>query len=208
MTEQWDDPNIPSEQRLTALEETVLEYTLPPYKYTKTRIAKDIGRSPSTVWRIQQDLVKKGKLDRTPSGHIFKGKYEHAVKVYQEIENKTFKETPTVKKWVENMKARNIIDYKRRVTNLWKLCKTIDTNPIELLQNINIVQSYWDQFVNKFREGDAFSIRNENNKAGGINQKHYGDALKSYRSSNGKEIPRGYIETEQPNTATYARIKL
>lgn len=198
----------PVEIKLEPLEKTVLDYTLPPYKYKKNEIAKLIKRSPSTVWRIQQFLVNKGFLEKAPSGHIFKTGYERSAKLYEEIENKTFKERPTVKKWIENMRSRKIVDYKRRVTNLWKLCKTVDKNPEELLQDINLVQPIWDEFVNKFREGSAFSIRNEGNKSGGLNPKHYGDALKSFRDANGKETNKGYIETEQTNTGIYARIKL
>lgn len=198
----------PPEIKLDPLEETVLTYTIEPYRYTKPKIAKLIKRSPSTVWRIQQDLVRKGKLDKTPSGHIFKGKYQHSIKAYEEIENKTFKETPSVKKWIESMRSRSIVDYKRRVTNLWKLCKTIDKSPEEMLEHINIVQTYWDQFVNKFRGGEAFSIRQEGNKSGGINPKHYGDALKSFREANGRKTEKGYIETEQTNSGIYARVRL
>jgi len=204
-----DQPAVqPPVEELDPLEETVLTYTIEPYRYTKSKIAKLIKRSESTVWRIQQDLVRKGKLDKTPSGHIFKGKYEHATKVYEEIENKTFKETPSVKKWIESMRSRSIVDYKRRVTNLWKLCKTIDKSPEELLENINIVQTYWDQFVNKFRGGEAFSIRQDGNKTGGLNPKHYGDALKSFREANGRKTEKGYIETEQTNSGIYARVRL
>ena len=197
-----------SETKLEPLEQTVLEYTLPPHKLKKNEIAKLINRSTSTVWRIQQFLVEKGFLEKAPSGHIFKSGYERSTKAYEEIENKTFKERPTVKKWQERMRSRKIVDYKRRITNLWKLCKTIDKNPEELLSDINLVQPLWDEFVNKFREGSAFSIRNEGNKSGGLNPKHYGDALKSYREANGKDTPKGYIETEQVNTGIYARIKL
>lgn len=196
------------EIKLEPLEQTVLDYTLPPYRYKKGEIAKLIKRSPSTVWRIQQFLVSRRLLDKAPSGHIFKNKYEHASKTFEEIQNKTFKERPVVKKWIDNMRSRNIVDYKRRTTNFWKLCKTIDKDPEEFLQDINIVQPYWDEFVNKFRDGNAFSIRNEGNKSGGLNPKHYGDALKSFREANGKKTEKGYIETEQVNTGIYARIKL
>lgn len=194
------------------LKTLVFNYSMPPYSFSQSRIAKQLKISRGTIYKLQKELVADGKITKDEKGNVlvptnFKTPYH-----YHEVTESDFGEDPLIMQWLQSMKRSGKVRPNSQVNILYVFCETIKIRPVALLGNILDVQSLVDTFENKFRAGQAKYIRpslaNIQDGKQDTAITTYVKAVKSFIERNGKEIPRGFLEVKQQTFDIYKRIKL
>ena len=98
------------------------------------------------------------------------------------------------------------------LTNLWRICTTIDTHPDVFLQEIETAEEMKDKFVLALKDGKAVYIYNikkkDPEKQSKVNPQPYIEAIRSFRDRNSKDLPKGYLRIERVASDTYSRVHL
>ena len=96
------------------------------------------------------------------------------------------------------------------VSNLYKICKTLNVHPTDFLQNLQSATEYHTEFVKKFRAGESVYINKKKHadeqtqsNSGAIK---YTQALVSFLKVNGMSVPVGHFKTMQKTTGMYSRM--
>ena len=209
----WDNPRIMDETRQKLLDDKILELTLSEKNYTKQQIANLINRSVSYVWLTWKRLAEQGRLEKDPeTGHIKKNIPIINLRTFAEIEKTEFGEIESIARWIKSMKSSNIQNYPTQVSNFWKICKTINVHPDSFLISIEEAKSLYEDFVDKFRKGEAVYIykskKIDPTKQANANPQAYTESLKSFMTRNGIVIPEGQLRIDRDSTMIYGRVHL
>ena len=213
-TKLWDRPRISEEERKNALEDEVLRLTLPseqnPYGHKRYEIGKLVNRSPTTVWKIQQELVKKGKLDVTEGGRIVHEKPTDELLLKSQLSREGIERIASVRTWILSMKKKEIKNIDEQVRYFWQICQTLNVHPDAFLQPVKEIEELYDRFIEKFQNNEVVYIRkkfkNPSNKTSSYD--HYTNALKSFIRRNGIQIPLGSLTIKRTPQKIYASIHL
>lgn len=210
----WDRPRISEEERKNALKNEVLKLTLPseqnPYGHKRYEIGKLVNRSQTTIWIIQQELVKEGKLDVTVGGRIVHEKPTDELILKSQLSREGIERIASVRTWILSMKKKGIQNIDEQVRYFWQICQTLNVHPDAFLQPIKEIEELHDKFIEKFQNNEVVYVRkkyrNPSNKNSSYD--HYINALKSFVRRNGIAIPRGNLELKRRPQKIYSSIHL
>lgn len=209
----WEDSNVSDEERKRKREEEVLRLTLPPFRYKRSRIAKELHLSITVVWQIRKKLVEEGKLVKDERGRIKNASPEKTARLYDEIIDSEFGQIPSMKIMIDNLKKSNK-KYDQIIGYFYKVCKTISRHPDDFKLPEQIVEQYKDEFIEKFSKGESFYIDKEHPKRfeneGDTSAEHYLNSIRSFRKANNIPLSRGFLKlpSNKNMKGKYARIKL
>jgi|GEM_PF-6397227 len=210
----WDRPRISEEERRNALKDEVLKLTLPseenPYGHKRYEIGKLVNRSETTIWNIQQELVKEGKLDVTKSGRIVHEKPTDDLLLRSQLSREGIERIGSVKTWVLSMKKKGIKNIDEQVRYFWQICQTLNVHPDAFLQPIKEIEELHDKFIEKFKNNEVVYVRKKFKNPANKNSsyEHYTSALKSFVRRNGIPIPLGSLEIKRSPQKIYSSIHL
>lgn len=151
-------------------------------------------------------------LSKYETGHIIRSKSNRAVQTYDDVSKTNFVKLASVKRWIDSLKRSNIKNWKFMLTNLWRICTTLDQHPDIFLQEIETAEEMKDKFVLALRDGKAVYIyklkQKDPEKQSKVNPQPYIEAIRSFRDRNSKDNPKGYLIINRIPSDTYARIHL
>jgi len=210
----WDRPRISDVERKNELKKEVLRLTLPsiqnPYSHKRYEIAKLVNRSETTVWNIQQELVKEGKLDVTTGGRIIHEKPTNELILKSQLTREGIEKIASIRTWILSMKKKEIKNIDEQVRYFWQVCQTLNVHPDAFLQPIADIEDLHDRFIEMFKNNQVVYIRkhfkNPANKTSSYD--HYTNAIKSFVRRNGIQIPLGYLELKRKPQTVYSSIHL
>lgn len=213
-TRLWDRPRISDTDRKNELKKEVLRLTLPseenPYGHKRYEISAIVNRSQTTIWNIQQDLVKEGKLDISTTGRIIHEKPTDELILKSQLSREGIERIASVRTWILSMKKKGISNIDEQVRYFWQVCQTLNIHPDAFLQPITEIESLHDKFIEKFENNEVVYTRknykNPNKK--NSSHDHYTNAIKSFVRRNGIQIPLGYLEMKRKPQKIYATIHL
>lgn len=216
--------------------------TVDEENYTKEEIAKKVNRSPSFIYLKWDELSRtcncnhkeethrndhchylvdltqcncksfSPKLKKAESGFIIREKSNRGVQTFDDIKKTNFIKLASVKRWSEALKKSGNKNWKFMITNMWRICTTLDIHPDMFLQEIETAEDMKDKFVLALRDGKAVYIYNykkkDPEKQSRVNPQPYIEAIRSFRDRNSKDIPKGFLKIDRIPSDSYARIHL
>jgi len=193
----------------------VLELYLPPHNKKIKEIALLLNRSRSFIYYRIQELVVLGMLKKNEeTGHIVRELPESQIDGYADVMKTEFNKYKSVERWVTKMKRDKIKNWAYQVTDLFKICKTLERNPDHFLAPLEIVEQMMEDFEEKFRNGEAYYIDKQHksidkNRAD-VSIGHFVKAVRSFRQRLGHPVPKnvGGILSVTEDTGNYARLKM
>jgi len=192
----------------------ILELFLPPHNKKIKEVAILVNRSRSFVYHKLQGLVDEGKLERLASGHIKRVLPESQIEGYADVLKSDFLKYKSIERWIYRMKRDKVKGWAYQVTNLYKICKTLQRIPDHFLSPLEQVEQFMEDFDEKFRKGEAYYIDEKNIKKmkskEDVSIAHFVKAVRSFRQKLGHPIPKGVggIMSVSEETGKYARHKL
>ena len=133
--------------------------------YSRNEISKLINRSPPMVTNYMKQLVKQGKLQITDSGRIAKTEKEETQKVTEILQSEWLEgKNPEVKAWIEKMQVagkggKPLVAWKRNVSTLYVVCRTLEISPNAFLINIDETKRLLTEFKKRFDSNTAYRIQ-------------------------------------------------
>lgn len=198
-----------------AIRQRVLELYLPPHNKKIKEIALLLNRSRSFIYYRIQELVALGFLKKNEeTGHIIRELPESQIDGYADVMKTEFNKYKSVERWVTKMKRDKIKNWAYQVTDLFKICKTLERNPDHFLAPLELVEQLMEDFEEKFRNGEAYYIDKQHkaldkNRAD-VSIGHFVKAVRSFRQRLGHPVPKnvGGILSVTEDTGNYARLKM
>jgi len=206
-----DESEDPADIQMKA---RILELFLPPFNKKIKEIAFLINHSRSFVYGKLQELVEEGKLEKLDSGHIKRVMPESQIEGYSDVVKSEFHKYKSIERWIYRMKRDKVKNWAYQVTDMYKICKTLQRIPDHFLAPLEQVEQLMEEFDDKFRKGEAFYIDEKNIKKlksrEDVSITHFIKAVRSFRLKLGHPIPKklGGILTISEPTGQYARYKL
>ena len=152
------------------------------------------------------------KLRKNEYGHIIKSKPNRQVQTFEDIGKTNFIKFASIQKWRDSLIKSKVAKYKDMMSNFWRICATLDVNPDAFLMDITTVEELKDKFVQKYRDGEAVYLydrkKRDSLQQSQANANPYIESIRSFRTRNGKEITKGYLEIDRENTDLYSMIHL
>lgn len=163
-------------------------------------IGEQIGKSRSQTWRIVQRLAAEGKVRLTETGRIETTDAQKQQAEYRQLDEDTFVQTyPSVKRWVDDLRVRKIVDWRSRLGALKAISDTLKLSPESFLANQDTAKAYFTSFVLEWeKDHTAGTYR-------------YRMAMRYFTAFNGIAWSRGasgVLTGEKANYGKYAHIKL
>jgi len=193
----------------------VLELYLPPHNKKIKEIAMLMNRSRSFIYYKLQELVALGLLEKNDeTGHIVRELPESQIEGYADVMKTEFNKYKSVERWIAKMKRDKIKNWAYQVTNLFKICKTLERNPDHFLAPLEIVEQMMEDFEEKFRAGESYYIDKNHNKVNknksDVSINSFVKAVRSFRQRLGHPVPKnvGGILSVTEDTGNYARLKM
>ncbi len=192
----------------------ILELFLPPHNKKIKEIAMLINRSRSFVYHKLEALVEEGKLERLDTGHLKRVSPESSTEGYSDVMKDDFDKYKSIERWIYRMKRDKVKGWAYQVTNLFKICKTLQRVPDHFLAPLEQVEQMMEDFDEKFRKGEAYYVDKKNIKAvkskEDVSIAHFVKAVRSFRMKLGHPVPKGVggILSVSEETGKYGRLKL
>ena len=199
-----------------ALRVRILELYLPPHNKKIKDIAILINRSRSYVYYKLQELVELGHLKKNEkTGHIIREMPESQIDGYADVMKSDFNKYKSIERWIAKMKRDKIKNWAYQVTDLYKICKTLERTPDHFLAPLEMVEQMTEEFEEKFKAGEAYYIDSKNKSINTKNREdvsigHFVKAIRSFRQRLGHPVPKGVggILSVTEDTGNYAKLKM
>ena len=196
------------------MKERILELFLPPHNKKIKEIAMLVNRSRSFVYQKLQELVDEGKVEKLDSGHIKRVLPESQIDGYADVIRSDFLKYKSIERWIYRMKRDGVKGWAYQVTNLFKICKTLQRVPDHFLAPLEQVEQFLEEFDEKFRKGEAYYIDEKNIKKmksrEDVSIAHFVKSVRSFRQKLGHPVPKGIggIMSVSDETGKYSVYKL
>lgn len=211
----FEDNEVSMNVEDIAIRARILELYLPPHNKKIKEIALLLNRSRSFIYYKLQELVKLKQLKKNEAtGHIIRELPESQIDGYADVMKTEFNKYKSVERWVAKMKRDKIKNWAYQVTDLYKICKTLERNPDHFLAPLEIVEQMMEDFEEKFRAGESYYIdtknKSINKNRSEVSIGHFVKAVRSFRQRLGHPVPKnvGGILSVSEDTGNYARLKL
>ena len=200
--------------------------------YKQIEIAKYVNRTAQTIYKIQNDLVQQGRLERDENGQlkIYRPKVDPTV--FKNIQKDDFRKMPTITKWIEKKsqsnKGQGIKKLESYIGKVLVTCNTLQMHPDKIIYSydergepthLEALSNFMMQFSTAMKQGTvqyrnkkAVRTRMNGAKTGIV---EYVRAWASLLESHGKPIPSKYggkdhiLSRNNPiTTGSYSGIQL
>lgn len=198
-----------------SIRQRILDFYLPPHNKKIKDIALLMNRSRSFIYYRLQELVTLGLLQKNEeTGHIIRVLPESQVDGYADVMKTEFNKYKSIERWIGKMKRDKIKNWTYQVTDLFKICKTLERTPDHFLAPLEIVEQMMEDFEEKFRAGESYFV-DKKHKSINMNRSevsigHFVKAVRSFRQRLGHPVPKnvGGILSVTEETGNYARLKM
>lgn len=185
------------------MDQRIIELT--KSKKTQKQIAHLVNRGRTFVYEKQRELKEKGLINDDDT----EGIKEKDLQSISDINVDEFEKIESVKLMKSRLQKR-IKDSRLLIVKLLVFCRTMGRHPDELLDHdIDIIESWKDDFIEKYLKGElAYTKKIKYEKERTLSgATHYTKALKNFLETNGKTVPRGYLDVNIEEN-DYSKIKL
>lgn len=176
--------------------------------YRQVDIAKFIQRKTGTVYKLQNELVSNGRLERV-NGKIKINRPKVDPTNFKTMDKEQFKQIPSIEKWVriksQINKGQGLKKLDTYVSRVLVTCNTLETHPDKILSSydefgepthLETLSEFLMNFSKAMRDGDVKYLqpRNSRTRINGSSTSiiDYVRAWSSLLESHGKPIPAKY----------------
>lgn len=175
------------------------------------------GKSRQWLYLKKRELIKRGLIVQSDSGHIVIPEEHKAEAKFAALSLTDFAKLDVVARWLNYCKTANEGKPLSTTTNhlgyFYRVCMTLNVHPSAFTKSVEASETLLKQFQEKLRKGEGYYIRQHTKKQNriDIHMKNFTDAVRHVMQYGAKmAIPRGIsgvMSAKKKNFGAYSDIK-